>query len=92
VISTRENRIYITGVGWLDGWWHLLLRDFEPYRIVFMNVCVIAVAMVMLLRNFEPYGVVFVSRGSSVSIVSVYGLDDRTIDVRSLAEAKGFFL
>jgi hypothetical protein len=77
----------------LDGWWHLLLRDFEPYRIVFMNVCVvIAVAMVMLLRNFEPYGVVFVSRGSSVSIVSVYGLEDRAIDVRSLAEAKRFFL
>jgi hypothetical protein len=30
--------------------------------------------------------------GSSVSIVSGYGLDDRTIEVRSLAEAKGFFL
>jgi len=30
--------------------------------------------------------------GSSVSIVSVYGLDDRTIEVCSLAEAKGFFL
>jgi hypothetical protein len=30
--------------------------------------------------------------GSSVSIVSSYGLDDRTIDVRSPAEAKGLFL
>jgi hypothetical protein len=30
--------------------------------------------------------------GSSVSIVSGYGLDDRAIEVRSLAEAKGFFL
>jgi hypothetical protein len=30
--------------------------------------------------------------GSSVSIVSGYGLDDRAIDVRSPAEAKGFFL
>jgi hypothetical protein len=30
--------------------------------------------------------------GSSVSIVSGYGLDDRTIEVRSPAEAKGFFL
>jgi hypothetical protein len=29
--------------------------------------------------------------GSSVSIVSGYGLDDRAIEVRSLAEAKGFF-
>jgi hypothetical protein len=32
------------------------------------------------------------SRGSSVSIVSSYGLDDRAIKVRSAAEAKGFFL
>jgi hypothetical protein len=32
------------------------------------------------------------SRGRSVSIVSGYGLDDRTIEVRSPAEAKGYFL
>jgi hypothetical protein len=31
-----------------------------------------------------------VSRGSSVSIVSDYGLDDRAIEVRSPAEAKDF--
>jgi hypothetical protein len=30
--------------------------------------------------------------GSSVSIVSGYGLHDRAIEVRSPAEAKGFFL
>jgi hypothetical protein len=30
--------------------------------------------------------------GSSVSIVFVYGLDDRAIEVRFPAEAKGFFL
>jgi hypothetical protein len=30
--------------------------------------------------------------GSSVSIVSDYGLDDRAIEVRSQAEEKGFFL
>jgi hypothetical protein len=30
--------------------------------------------------------------GSSVSIVSGYGLDDRAIEVRSPAQAKGFFL
>jgi hypothetical protein len=30
--------------------------------------------------------------GSSVSIVSGYGLDDRVIKVRSPAETKGFFL
>jgi hypothetical protein len=33
-----------------------------------------------------------VNRGSSVSIVSGYGLDDLAIEVRSPAEAKGFFL
>jgi hypothetical protein len=32
------------------------------------------------------------SRVSSVSIVSDYGLEDRAIEVRSLAEAKVFFL
>jgi hypothetical protein len=31
-----------------------------------------------------------VSRGSAVSIVSGYGQDDLAIEVRSLAEAKGF--
>jgi hypothetical protein len=30
--------------------------------------------------------------GSSVSIVSGYGLDDRAMEVRSPADAKGFFL
>jgi hypothetical protein len=30
--------------------------------------------------------------GTSVSTVSGYGLDDREIEVRSAAEAKGFFL
>jgi hypothetical protein len=30
--------------------------------------------------------------GSSVSIVSSYGLDDQAIEVRSPAEAKGVFL
>jgi hypothetical protein len=29
---------------------------------------------------------------SSVGIVSIYGLDDRAIEVRSPAEAKGFLL
>jgi hypothetical protein len=32
------------------------------------------------------------SRGSSVSVVSGYGLGDRAIEVGSSAEAKGFFL
>jgi hypothetical protein len=38
----------------------LLLRDFGPYKIIFMNVCVvITIAMAMLLDNFEPYGINF---------------------------------
>jgi hypothetical protein len=36
--------------------------------------------------------VYFKKLGSSVSIVSGYGLDDQAIEVRSQAEAKGFFL
>jgi uncharacterized YccA/Bax inhibitor family protein len=39
----------------------LLLRDFGPYGIIFMNVCVvITVAMLMLLREFGPYGIIFI--------------------------------
>jgi hypothetical protein len=35
---------------------HLLLRDYGPYRIIFINVCVIITdAMLMILRNFGPY-------------------------------------
>jgi hypothetical protein len=34
----------------------------------------------------------WMSQGSSVSIVSGYGLDNRAIEVRYLAEARGFFL
>jgi uncharacterized YccA/Bax inhibitor family protein len=34
------------------------LKDFGPYGIIFMNVCV-TVAMVMLLRDFGPYGIIF---------------------------------
>jgi hypothetical protein len=32
------------------------------------------------------------SRDSSFSVVYGYGLDDRTMEVRTAAEAKGFFL
>jgi hypothetical protein len=35
---------------------NLLLRDFGPYGIIFMNVCVvITVAMVMMLRDIMGY-------------------------------------
>jgi hypothetical protein len=44
---------------------NLILRGFGPYKIIFMNVCVvITVAMVMLLRDFGSYGIIFVTTGS----------------------------
>jgi hypothetical protein len=43
-------------------------------------------------RTVFPLDPCTVTRGSSVSIVSGYGLDDRAIEVRSPAEAKEFFL
>jgi uncharacterized YccA/Bax inhibitor family protein len=47
-------------VAWLVGD-HLLLRNFGPYVIIFMNVCVvITVAMVMLLRDFGRHGTVII--------------------------------
>jgi hypothetical protein len=42
--------------------------------------------MVVIPLGYEPC-----EPGSSVSIVSGYGLDDRAIEVRSPVEAKGFF-
>jgi hypothetical protein len=41
--------------------------------------------------NFDGHFALLGEPVSSVSIVSSYGLDDRVIEVRSLAEAKGFF-
>jgi hypothetical protein len=49
------------------------------------------VILKIILRNMA-YGNEDCEPGSSVSIVSGYGLDDRAIEVRSPAEAKGFFL
>jgi hypothetical protein len=43
----------------------------------------------ILILLYYPY-IILMSRGSSVSIVSGYGLDDRAIGVRSSAEAKDF--
>jgi hypothetical protein len=37
---------------------HLLFRDFETYGIIFMNLCVITIAMLMLLRD---YGIIFLT-------------------------------
>jgi hypothetical protein len=41
---------------------HLLLSDFGPYVIKFMNMCVdITVAVVMLLRDSGRYGLIFMT-------------------------------
>jgi hypothetical protein len=53
-------------------------------RFGFRHVGKIKVTLCSADETSEP--------GSSVSIVSGYGLDDRAIEVRSPAEAKGFFL
>jgi hypothetical protein len=45
-----------------------------------------------LLSNNWKYWRIYRSRGSSVSIVPDYGLDDRAMGIRSPAEAKGFLL
>jgi hypothetical protein len=41
---------------------HLLLSDFGPFGIIFMNMrVVITVAVVILLQDFGPYGVIFMT-------------------------------
>jgi hypothetical protein len=40
----------------------MLLRDFRPYGIIFINVyVVITVTMVMMLRDFRPDGIIFMT-------------------------------
>jgi hypothetical protein len=84
-------------VGWFLVDDHL--RDFGPSWDIYARGRVfVIVPMVMLLGDLWQYGIIFVAKslscesGSSVSIVSSYGLDERAIEVRSPAEAKGIFL
>jgi hypothetical protein len=44
------------------------------------------------MQHIEADAIYKSESGSSVSIVSGYGLDDRAIEVRSPAQAKVFFL
>jgi hypothetical protein len=59
-----------------------LYCEIETKRIV-SGLCV--VQFVIVTTNVGE-------SGSSVSVVSGYGLDDRAIEVRCPAEVKGFFL
>jgi uncharacterized YccA/Bax inhibitor family protein len=65
VSITLDIKIYLYNkLCWLLAWLvdYLLLRDFGPYGIIFMNVCVvITVAIVMLLRDFGTYGILFMT-------------------------------
>jgi hypothetical protein len=36
----------------------MLLMDFGPYGIIFMNTCVIIVAILLLIRNFGRYVII----------------------------------
>jgi hypothetical protein len=59
-------------------------RSRDPTHITELRNNMFRLLIIILRTNNEP--------GSSVSIVSGYGLDDRAIEVRSLAEAIRFFL
>jgi hypothetical protein len=50
----------------------------------------IAVGSMRIVYKIAAYIILLMSQGSSGSIVSDYGLDDRAIEVRSLAGAKNF--
>jgi hypothetical protein len=68
----------------------------EPYSLIFLiNIrSVIRVCIYTATATMSRYGVnvqQYREPGSSVSIVSGYGPDDRAIEVRSPAEAGGFF-
>jgi hypothetical protein len=54
--------------------------------------CVKLHIVVSQLKSLRTSALRYSEPGSSVSTVSGYRLDDRAIEVRSPAEAKGFFL
>jgi hypothetical protein len=74
----------------------VLLRTMKPcflikqWKFVKSTVCVCVCVYIYIYIYIYILG--GGSRSSSVSIVSDYGLDDRPIEVRSPAEARGLFL
>jgi uncharacterized YccA/Bax inhibitor family protein len=55
----------------------LLSRNFGPYGIIFMNLCVvITVAMVINLRDFGPYGIIFMNMCVVITVAMVILLRD----------------
>jgi uncharacterized YccA/Bax inhibitor family protein len=56
---------------------HLLLRDFGPYGILFMNVCVLLLPLPrygdhLLLRDFGPYGIIFMNVCLVITVATVW--------------------
>jgi hypothetical protein len=63
----------------------------KSVRSLFLFPTVATFASIYLTTVCQLVSVSSLGRGSSVSIVSYYGLDDRAIEVRSPVQAKGFF-
>jgi hypothetical protein len=68
---------------------HAITEYNTQYPGVDRNFIPHAFSLLMFFSHVLP---TWLSRGSSVNIVSGYGLDDRAVEVRSAAEARDFFL
>jgi hypothetical protein len=64
---------------------------FNNIWVLRTNYFILLKLKMIAFRDIRPCSLVEGEPGSSVSIVSGYGLDDRAIDVRFPAEAKDFF-
>jgi hypothetical protein len=53
---------------------HLLLRDFGPYRIVFVGM--MTFDMLMLLRYVKPYGIIFMIVCSLLKLLTSFLKDN----------------
>jgi hypothetical protein len=82
VDESYDIAYFITGINYRFIFNTKLITAFESYLFSRINGNSINITNIFL--KFEP--------GSSVSTVSGYGLDDRAIEVRFPAEARGFFL
>jgi hypothetical protein len=70
---------------------HILFLCLLAFTNIRMLIQIFLLSLLISQHLICPFGIYITrpywSRGSSVSIVSDYGLDDRTIEVRSPAEA-----
>jgi hypothetical protein len=85
---------------WLRWWtfwlWRHWVSAFLKLAVAFNRDCL---ENSLLINRYTTQNIYITSvttfsasLGSSVSIVSGYGLDERAIEVRSPADARGFFL